>query len=255
MDDNPSQPLIGQRALVTGSSSGIGRAIALRLAGAGADVVLHACRSREAAEQVAAEIGSLGRRAAVLFADFGLTESQDEFLRVAHREFGPFDIWINNAGADVLTGEAADWSFEEKLEKLWRVDVLATVRLARGAGQRMRDRGQGVVLNIGWDRAEFGMGGDSGELFAATKGAIMAFTRSLARSLAPSVRVNCLAPGWIKTAWGSTAGTYWQVRAEAESLLKRWGTPEDVAEAAAYLVSPAASFITGQILHVNGGLA
>jgi 3-oxoacyl-[acyl-carrier protein] reductase len=117
----------------------------------------------------------------------------------------------------------------------------------------MKHRGSGVILNIGWDQAEAGMAGDSGELFATSKGAVMAFTRSLAKSLAPEVRVNCLAPGWIKTAWGETASEAWQNRAKSESLLQRWGTPEDIAQAAAFLASPAASFITGQVVPVNGG--
>ena len=77
----------------------------------------------------------------------------------------------------------------------------------------MRDHGGGSIVTMGWDQAETGMEGDSGELFAATKGAIMAFTRSLALSLAPSVRVNALAPGWIKTAWGESASSAWQERA------------------------------------------
>lgn len=82
----------------------------------------------------------------------------------------------------------------------------------------------------------------------------MAFTRSLARSLAPAVRVNCVAPGWIRTAWGAQASDYWQQRATRESLLERWGEPADVAHAVRYLASPAASFVTGHILPVNGGL-
>ena len=81
----------------------------------------------------------------------------------------------------------------------------------------------------------------------------MAFTRSLAKSLAPEVRVNCLAPGWIRTAWGEQASEYWQQRAASESLMGRWGTPEDVAHAARFLASPAASFVTGQVLEINGG--
>jgi 3-oxoacyl-[acyl-carrier protein] reductase len=117
----------------------------------------------------------------------------------------------------------------------------------------MKARGQGVILNIGWDQADLGMAGDSGELFAATKGAVMAFTRSLAASLAPQVRVNCIAPGWIKTAWGEHASAAWQERAVQESLRGRWGTPEDVAAVARFLASPAADFITGQVIHVNGG--
>jgi 3-oxoacyl-[acyl-carrier protein] reductase len=106
---------------------------------------------------------------------------------------------------------------------------------------------------MGWDQAETGMEGDSGELFAAGKGAVMAFTKSLARSLAPQVRVNCLAPGWIRTAWGSEASAQWQQRAVREAPLARWGTPEDVAATALWLASPAASFITGQVIRVNGG--
>jgi 3-oxoacyl-[acyl-carrier protein] reductase len=117
----------------------------------------------------------------------------------------------------------------------------------------MKSAGAGAILNIGWDGAARGMAGPSGELFAAAKGAVMAFTRSLARSLAPEVRVNCVAPGWIKTAWGERASADWQARAEGESLLGRWGTPEDVARAARFLVSPEARFLTGQVLDVNGG--
>ena len=97
------------------------------------------------------------------------------------------------------------------------------------------------------------MEGDSGELFAATKGAVMAFTRSLALSLAPEVRVNALAPGWIKTAWGESASDAWQDRVLRETPLARWGTPEDVARVARFLVGPDAAFLTGQIVRVNGG--
>ena len=114
-----------------------------------------------------------------------VTLAEQDRLVEAAWEWRPIDIWINNAGADVLTGEAADWSFEEKLAALWKVDVVASLRLSRAAGQRMRERGHGVILNMGWDQAETGMAGDSGEFFAAVKGAVMAATRSLAKSLAP----------------------------------------------------------------------
>jgi 3-oxoacyl-[acyl-carrier protein] reductase len=164
-------------------------------------------------------------------------------------------VWVNNAGADVLTGEAAKAPFDEKLERLWRVDVRATITLSRAIGRRRAERGRGVIINIGWDQAEAGMAGDSGEMFAAVKGAVMCFTRSLAQSLAPNVRVNCIAPGWIRTAWGETASAAWQERAKSESLLHRWGTPEDIARTARFLASPAASFINGQVIAVNGGRA
>ena len=117
----------------------------------------------------------------------------------------------------------------------------------------MKAAGGGVILNMGWDQAETGMEGDSGELFAAAKGAVMAFSRSLALSLAPEVRVHCLAPGWIRTAWGEKASAAWQERVLRETPLKRWGRPEDVAAAARWLASPAAEFLTGQVIRVNGG--
>lgn len=166
---------------------------------------------------------------------------------------GGLDILVCNAGADTLTGDAAKWSFEQKLDALLAVDLKATVRLARDIGARMKARGRGVILTVGWDQAETGMEGDSGQLFAAVKGAVMGFTRSLALSLAPEVRVNCLAPGWVRTAWGETASDEWQERVRRETPLGMWGLPEDVAAAAAWLVSPAAGFITGQTIRVNGG--
>ncbi|HKD38152.1 MAG TPA: SDR family oxidoreductase [Pirellulales bacterium] len=248
-----SGELEGRVAVVTGSSSGIGRAIALELASAGAHCLIHARQNRDAANAVAAEINGLGGRCEVLLADLSEKDEQDRFANAAWQWQGKVDIWINNAGADTLTASAARWSFEQKLAALWRLDVVATMRLARAIGALMKERGEGVILNMGWDQAESGMAGDSGELFAAAKGAVMAFTRSLARSLAPSVRVNCLAPGWIKTKWGEQASQYWQDRAVGESLLARWGTPEDVARVARFFASPAAAFITGQTIAINGG--
>jgi 3-oxoacyl-[acyl-carrier protein] reductase len=234
--------------------------------------VVHAGRSRDAAEETAERVRAAGREALVVLCDLR-DPAQHERLVEEAWTWRPIDIWVNNAGADVLTGEAARWPFERKLEELWRVDVTATMRLSRLAGARMKAAAVGqasslpsgsgrleayptawpTIINIGWDQAEHGMAGDSGELFAATKGAVMAFTRSLARSLAPEVRVNCIAPGWIKTAWGQRASTNWQQRAVRESLLGRWGQPEDVAKVARFLASSDAAFITGQVLPVNGG--
>ncbi len=248
--------LDGHVAVVTGASSGIGRAMALELATAGADVLVHTRSRREAAETVADEIRLQGRQAKVALASLDEPDSHDPLVETAWAWRGSIDVWVNNAGADVLTGQAAEWSFERKLERLWQVDVVATMRLARLVGQRMKlsgSRRQRAILNMGWDQAEVGMAGDSGEMFAAVKGAVMAFSRSLAKSLAPDVRVNCLAPGWIKTAWGEGASDEWQRRARRESLLDRWGTAEDVARLARFLVSPAAGFVNGQIVSVNGG--
>jgi 3-oxoacyl-[acyl-carrier protein] reductase len=241
---------------VTGASSGIGAATALALATAGADVVLHARHNRGGLEQAAEQLRPLGRQAYIVLADLREPAQQDRLAEEAWNWRKRVDIWVNNAGADVLTGDAAKWSFEQKLEEVWRVDVVGTMRLSRDIGSRMQqlnDGGDRSIVNIGWDQAAQGMAGDSGEMFAASKGAIMAFSRSLAQSLAPQVRVNCVAPGWIRTAWGDRASDQWQERARSESLVERWGTPEDVAQAILYLASPAASFITGQILAVNGG--
>ncbi len=249
--------LSGRIAVVTGSSSGIGRAIAVELARAGADVVVHGRSNQAGAESTRREIEGLGRDALVLLADLSDVTAQESLIEQAWQWRGGVDVWINNAGADVLTGANANLSFEDKLAILWQVDVLATIRLSRLIGERMqqRDGGSGgsVILNLGWDQAEHGMAGDSGEMFAAIKGAVMSFSKSLAQSLAPNVRVNCLAPGWIKTTWGDDASEYWQQRARSEALLDRWGTPEDVARVARFLASPAASFITGQVVPVNGG--
>jgi 3-oxoacyl-[acyl-carrier protein] reductase len=245
--------LAGLTAVVTGSSSGIGRAIAVEFAAAGASVLVHARRSQQAAENVADAVRALGAASTVELADVADAQACQQLVERAWAWRGRVDIWVNNAGSDTLTGEAGKWSYERKLDALWQVDVRGTIMLARLAGARMRQAGRGTILNMGWDQADRGMAGDSGELFASTKGAVMAFTRSLARSLAPHVRVNCLAPGWIKTAWGDKASDYWQKRAAGESLLGRWGTPEDVARVARFLASSDAESITGQIVAVNGG--
>ncbi|MGE0757388.1 MAG: SDR family NAD(P)-dependent oxidoreductase [Pirellulaceae bacterium] len=245
--------LEGQTAVVTGSSSGIGRAIALQLAQAGAHVLIHARAQRTAAESVAGQVRGLGRMSEVFLADLADPKQRVELVERAWHWRQGVQVWVNNAGADVLTGPAASWTFEEKLARLWSVDVVGTIQLSKMVGQRMREQGDGVLLNMGWDQAEQGMAGDSGEMFGAVKGAIMAFSRSLAQSLAPHVRVNCLAPGWIQTAWGETASDAWQQRARRESLRNRWGTPEDVARVACFLASSDAAFLNGQVVAINGG--
>jgi 2-amino-4-hydroxy-6-hydroxymethyldihydropteridine diphosphokinase len=248
----PGRELLGLRALVTGSTSGIGRAVALELAAGGADVLIHGRRS-QAAEEVAREARAAGVRSEVLMADLRDPEAGRRLVQAAWEAWGRLDVWVNNAGADTLTGEGAPWPFERKLQELLAVDVTATVLLSRDVGARMKAAGAGLILTVGWDQAETGMEGDSGQLFAASKAAVMAFTKSLAITLAPQVRVNCLAPGWIRTAWGEEASDYWQQRAVREAPLRRWGTPEDVAAAARWLASPAAAFITGQVIRINGG--
>ena len=245
--------LTGLRALVTGSTSGIGKAIALELARGGADVIIHGRKSKDTGIQVAGQVRALGRQARLLMTDLAHPAACDWLVEQAWAAWGGIDVFVQNAGADLVTGEAADWSFEKKWDALVAVDVTATIRLCRSIGERMKaDRG-GLILTMGWDQAETGFSGESGLLFSPAKGAVMAFTRSLARWLAPAVRVNCLAPGWIKTAWGETASDRWQQRVASETPLKRWGLPDDVAATARWLASPGAAFITGQIVRVNGG--
>ncbi len=249
---NPGRELASLRALVTGSTRGIGRAIALELAAAGAEVIVHG-RSTEQAERLVRELDELGTASEYIIADLAEPEECRRMVETAWDAWGPIDIWVNNAGADVLTGEQADWPFVRKLQELLDVDVIATLLMSRDVGRRMKNAGGGVILNMGWDQAETGMEGDSGQLFATSKAAVMAFTKSLAVSLAPEVRVNCLAPGWIRTEWGAHASERWQDRVVRETPLRRWGTPEDVAVTARWLASPATAFITGQIIRVNGG--
>jgi 3-oxoacyl-[acyl-carrier protein] reductase len=251
--NRPKRELHGRRAVVTGSSTGIGRAIALELADAGADVVVHYCRAKREADQTAELVRERDVRTAVVHADLSIEDDCFKLAEQAWTSFGGCDIWVNNAGVDTLTGDAAQLPFERKLELLWLVDVRGTVILSRSIGRRMHQLGGGVILNMGWDQAETGMEGDSGQLFGAAKAAVMAFSKSLAVDLAPSVRVNCLAPGWIRTRWGEHASDRWQQRAVREALLGRWGAPEDVARVARFLCSDAAGFITGQIVRVDGG--
>jgi 3-oxoacyl-[acyl-carrier protein] reductase len=245
--------LTGKHAIVTGASQGIGRAIAIEFARAGADVVVHFAKSGDAAEAVAAEARQFGVQAVTLAADFSNSDRLDAFLVDAFSVRKGVDIWVQNAGADLLTGEAARLDYRLKLQRLLDVDIRAGMLLAKGAGERMARAGGGAILTIGWDQADRGMEGDSGELFSAAKNAVMGFSRSLAVSLAPRVRVNCIAPGWIKTAWGETASEIWQARVLRETPLQRWGLPEDVARLARFLVSNEAAYITGQVINCDGG--
>lgn len=225
----------------------------MELARAGADVVIHGFQRRSEAEALSREITSLGHHAQIVLADVGQQTELSGLIDQCWTAFGQVDIWINNAGVDLLTGDGPTLDYSEKLRRLYEIDVRGTMLLSRDVGRRMVTAGNGTIINIGWDQAERGMEGDSGELFAAAKNAIMGFTRSLSMSLAPKVRVNCIAPGWIKTKWGEGASDLWQQRVMSETPLKRWGLPEDIAKMARFLASDEATYITGQVINVNGG--
>ena len=237
--------------MVTGASSGIGAAIAEAFGAAGATVLLTHRDSEAKAAAVAGRIGG----ALVAQADLRSREACEALEAHARERLGGLDVWVNNAGADVLTGEAADWDWERKLELLLAVDLRGTVACSYAAGAAMGEQPDGgTILNMSWDHVTEGMAGQNPELFSAVKGGVLAFSKSLARRLAPRVRVNVLCPGWIETAFAREADADFQ-RSVAESTpLRRWGRPEDVAAAALWLASPDAAFVTGQAVNINGGV-
>lgn len=243
-----------KHAVITGSTGGIGRAIALTFAREGADVLIHG-RRPEAAKALAAEIHSLGRRAPIVLADLAEPAEIERLVTEAWTALGRVDVWINNAGADILTGGNLRLPFAERLQRLLDVDLRGTVLCSHLVGRRMVEQGGGLIINMAWDQAlSGGVGTESGQLFAAAKAGIIGFSKALARSLAPSVRVNCLAPGWIETDWGAGISRQLYERLRRQTPLQRWGTPEDVAAVALFLASEEASFLTGQVLMVNGGV-
>jgi 3-oxoacyl-[acyl-carrier protein] reductase len=241
--------------LVTGASSGIGAAIALACARAGADLVITYRRNRDGADEVAAAIRALGRRVEVLPLDLGEESQIAALAERAHAALGRIDAWINNAGADILTAEFGKRSRLEKLDLVLRVDLRGTILASWTAVDLMRAQPNGgVIINMSWDHVSFGMEGVNPGLYAAAKGGIMSFSKSLARDVAPQIRVNILAPGFIETTFGEEADRAWHAEVERRTPLGRWGTPDDVAAAAVYLASDEAAFLTGQTIMVNGGV-
>ena len=247
--------LDGKAVVVTGGSSGIGRAIARRCAGAGADVLISYRRNRAGAEEAAAELRRSGRRVEVVQADISREEDIATLARTASDRLGRVDVWINNAGADILTGEGGRLSRVQKLDLVLAVDVRGTVLASWAAAKLLREQGRGgVIINMSWDHVILGMAGENPVLYSAAKGAVMSFSKSLARELAPEIRVNILAPGFIETAFGQDADSRFRDEVVELTPLKRWGTPDDVAGAALFLASDDAKFMTGQMIMVNGGV-
>src|SRR5881398_1477311 len=273
--------LAGKVVVITGGSSGIGRAIALACADAGADVALTYRANRRGADETAEDVRSHGRRAESLLADVTDARDLEALVGGVRGAFGRVDVWVNNAGADILTGERGEGggnnggadtprgggggrggrggrrdvqSWVEKLDRLLAVDLRGTVLASWKAVELMRTQPPGgVILIMSWDHVLTGMKGGYGEVFCAAKGGVYSFSRALAQSVAPHIRVNVLGPGWIETAYGSTLEATVKERITRSIPLGRWGVPEDIAHAAVYLASDAASYITGQMLLINGG--
>lgn len=255
MADAALLPLSGQGVLVTGGSSGIGRAIALGCARAGAGVAVTYRENEAGARDVERKVLSLGQRAAV----FQVNLTDDAALGAlgprVQDALGGLDVWVNNAGADILTGAGASLSITEKLDLLLSVDLRGTMLASWHAAELLAMRPEGgVIINMSWDHAVSGMAGTNPQMFAAAKGGVLAFSKSLARSVAPRVRVNVIAPGWIETSFGEGLDEGRRRDVAASTPLGRWGTPEDVAGAAVFLASDAASFVTGQVIAVGGGV-
>jgi 3-oxoacyl-[acyl-carrier protein] reductase len=246
--------LDGQVAVVTGASRGIGRAIALALAREGARVVVNYARSRELAQAVAAEIVATGGDALAVRADISRADEVERLLASALETHGRIHAWVNNAGADILTGDARSWPAERRWDAVMNVDLKGTWLCSRAAADAMRRDGGGVIVNLSWDHVAHGMGNATAAIYAAAKGGVAAMSRSLAREYAPLVRVNVVAPGWVRTEWLDGAGAEVQQRVRDATPLGRPGTPDDVAGAVVFLASAEAAFITGQTLLVNGGV-
>ena len=243
-------------AVVTGASSGIGREIALAFAREGADVVVNYRQSRERAEKVAREITELGRKACAVQADMSKSEEIAHLIKETRTALGRIDIWVNNAGADILTGKGAKLSDREKLQQLIDVDLKGTIEACWALAPVMREQGGGVIINMSWDLAIHGFHGRNPEMFAAVKAGVLGFSRAFACTHGPAIRINVLAPGWIQTTFADDfmAQDYYDERI-SEIPVGRFGSPGDVARVAVFLASTDSAYMTGEMIKINGGLS
>jgi 3-oxoacyl-[acyl-carrier protein] reductase len=242
--------LTGKTVLVTGASRGIGEATARLFARAGADVALTCRTRRPLAEVVAGEVRQQGRRAWVGSGDLADAETVERLFTEASEALGPFDCFVGNAGiwpseeTPVTRMEPARW------QETMRANLDAVFLTTRAALRRLRSPGAVVLVGS--------TAGQRGEAFhadyAATKGAMIAFVKSLCVECAPDVTVNCVAPGWVDTEMSWPAfGDGGRERIAATIPLRRIATAEEIAGPILFLCSPLARHITGEILNVNGG--
>lgn len=240
-----------KNVVITGAGRGIGRALALGFAQQEANVLVHYGHAQKEAEEVVRQINQQGGRAFLAQADLRVLDEVYQLVEQTRQLFSSIDVWINNAGASANSEEIAAMSELESFERIMAVDVIGTWHCCRATAPLMSNGG--CILTTGWDHAFVGAPGFNNQLYAMSKGAIIAMTRSFARELAPRVRVNCIAPGWIENEWMGSRPEAFKKRIAEHIPLQRLGTPADVVAAALFLASSAASYITGQVLLVNGG--
>lgn len=245
--------LQGKTAIITGGSKGIGKAIARAFAGAGASVSL-AARGQEELEQAAKEIEAEGGRAVAIPTDVTDHEQVRHLIDRTVAELGTVDILVNNAGAAPFLS-TLDQIRLEGFEKYFRLNFTGAVYCTKAVAPVLLGRSDGCVLNVASVAGFIASPGLS--YYASAKAALISFTRTMAQEWAAyKVRVNALAPGWVETEMNEPARQMipeFNQRVLGSIPLGRWGTPEDVAAAALFLCSPAASFITGSVLVVDGG--
>ncbi|MFN2283936.1 MAG: 3-oxoacyl-[acyl-carrier-protein] reductase [Anaerolineae bacterium] len=244
--------LEGKKALVTGGSRGIGRAIALELARQGADVAVNYARNAEAATQVVAEIETLGRSAVALPADVGDFDQAAALVKAAIKALGRLDVLVNNAGITrdtlLLRMQEADW------DEVLRVNLKGVFNTSKAAVRSMMRQRAGRIINISSVSGLMGQVGQAN--YSAAKAGMIGLTKSMAREFAArGITVNAVAPGLITT--DMTAALDEELREQMRSLipLGRFGVAEDVAHVVAFLASDAAAYITGAVLPVDGGLS
>lgn len=244
--------LDGKVALVTGAQQGIGRAIAVALAAAGASVAVNYYDDEKAAASVAADIASAGARALLLQGDVADGRRSAEMVSSVVAEFGQIDILVNNAGifprVPFLDMKEEDW------DRVLGVNLKGAFFCAQAAARAMRAANRpGTILNIG-SRAMMGTA-PRGTHYSASKGGIASLTRAMAIELAPfGIRVNALAPGLTDTAQPRFGHSEEEMQQRSRSMpMGRMGTPQEIAEVALFLVSSRSSFILGQVVHANGG--
>lgn len=243
--------LDGRKAIVTGSGKGFGRAIALRLAGGGADV-LCADVDLASAEATAALVRGLGRRALACKADVSRTADVEGMVAAAAEAFGRIDILVNNAG--VWENVPIEEISEESWDRVLGVNLRGVFLCCRAAVPRMKAQRYGRIVNIGSVAGRMG-GTNAGADYVASKGGVIAFTKKLAMELGPfGITVNAVNPGPTRTdLTADWPEEYWRDVIKRIPL-GRFGDTDDIAEGVAFLASDRAKFITGETLEVNGGL-